>query len=196
MSTPTAPAALAFPTGGACTNRPNLMTPNPDDTQAVDAAIETCLSCSAYVQCLAWITATPTDQDPGGIIAALTETDRGLPTPRRADPDEKLPDPDTRRCTRCKTVKNRSEFYAHQARWCIDCRRAYGRDRYHQLNPGARHYEPVEGRTQKACPDCDQTKPLKDFHRNQARPDGHASICKPCLKIRRKNPRLRKKQPA
>lgn len=81
------PVTLAFPTGGACAGRAQLMNPHPGDARAVEAAVETCLSCPAYLHCLAWITATPPALDPGGIIAALTETDRNIPNPRLEIPD-------------------------------------------------------------------------------------------------------------
>jgi transcriptional regulator with XRE-family HTH domain len=73
-------AALSFPTGGACAGRADLMNPAPGDAQALEVAVETCLSCPAYGSCLAWITATPPDDDPGGVIAALTETERAVVT--------------------------------------------------------------------------------------------------------------------
>ncbi|MEU8378849.1 hypothetical protein [Streptosporangium sp. NPDC048865] len=176
MSTPTAPAALAFPTGGACTDRPELMTPDPNNPEALDAAVETCLSCTAYLACLAWVTAIPADQDPGGIIAALTETERaeqrGTPT---------LP---TRHCPRCDQDKAPSDFHASARAWCADCVRTYAKARYHRLNPGARTYVPTQGRTHKKCPSCTQTKPVKDFAGNSARRDGRDSTCKTCRNAR------------
>lgn len=36
--------------------------------------------------------------------------------------------------------------------------------------------------TLKRCPRCAESKPLADFHRNKARPDGVHSVCKSCRK--------------
>lgn len=33
---------------------------------------------------------------------------------------------------------------------------------------------------QKVCPKCGERKPLSEFHRRSASPDGHQNYCKPC----------------
>uniref|UniRef100_UPI003F493BE9 hypothetical protein n=1 Tax=Streptosporangium sp. CA-235898 TaxID=3240073 RepID=UPI003F493BE9 len=178
MSTPTAPAALTFPTGGACTGRPDLMNPDPNDPEALETAVETCLSCTAYTACLAWITITPATEDPGGVIAALTEHERAERHNPAAPPEP--PAPPTRHCPRCGQDKDPTEFPASARAWCADCHRSYARDRYHRLNPNAQYHTDIQNRTRKTCPACKKTKPNEDFARNNARPDGLSSTCKTC----------------
>lgn len=59
--------------GGPCRDQAALM----NDEERAAEAIDLCMgSCRVYAICLAWIKQVPADNDPGGVIAGMTEAER------------------------------------------------------------------------------------------------------------------------
>ncbi|MEV8638915.1 WhiB family transcriptional regulator [Streptosporangium sp. NPDC051023] len=190
----TAHSSQTFPADGSCADQPDLMTPDVRNTRAVETAVETCLSCPAYLQCLAWITNMPRTQDPGGIIAALTEAERIEQFGPTQGP-EVASELGARLCTRCNELRSPEQFYASSPRWCIPCRQTYSRARY-QPKPKLQTMRDVSSDgTPKHCSDCHQHKPITDFARNKSHRDGRDNLCKSCQKIRRQDRARRAQAP-
>ena len=47
----------------------------------------------------------------------------------------------------------------------------------------------------KHCPECDTTKPVKDFYRDRARRDGLNRVCKPCANKSKRQSMAKQMQP-
>lgn len=89
---------LPMPTGmpsGRCAGVPDVMDPDPDDALGIEIAREVCMSCPVYVLCRAWADTLPEDADPGGVLAATTESERAA---QRETADSQT-------CTECATAK-------------------------------------------------------------------------------------------
>lgn len=54
--------------------------------------------------------------------------------------------------------------------------------------------EPKPIPTEKSCPICKATLPLSDFAKNNRRPDGRGSYCKPCAREKYHRPARQRKQ--
>lgn len=64
-----------------CIGRADILDPPLDDRgrmsrYARERAVAVCMPCPVRAQCAAWVLALPDRNDPGGVVAALTETDR------------------------------------------------------------------------------------------------------------------------
>ncbi|NAS22458.1 hypothetical protein GT755_12275 [Herbidospora sp. NEAU-GS84] len=96
---------LSMPKGGACTRTAVDMMPAAGDEQAEDEAREVCLNCTVFVACLSWARTVPEQDDPGGVLAAMTLAER-QPTGIRT-------------CSVCEKTKPMAEYA-----WADDNRRA------------------------------------------------------------------------
>ena len=89
------------------------------------------------------------------------------------------PPPETKCCSRCKKVKNRSEFYSDPSRktllhcYCKKCACELNRQRMRKANYSV-------SVNQKRCFRCGVTKPASDFHKNKAVCTGLRTYCKKC----------------
>ena len=83
---------------------------------------------------------------------------------------------ETKRCSRCKEIKSRDEFYSDPSRktllscWCKKCCAEYNQ----KLN------YPVSVK-QKRCRKCQIIKPASKFCRSKRSRDGLASYCRKCV---------------
>lgn len=88
-------------------------------------------------------------------------------------------------CPQCKTSKPYGEFRHHKGRtdgldsWCKLCRREGAPGRTYRPRSGGLISSP-EGEFSKKCPVCEKVKPVSEFNRNKAKPDGIESWCRNC----------------
>ena len=84
----------------------------------------------------------------------------------------------TKQCTKCKEIKDLSEFCKNSGRLdglqahCRDCNRV-SRSRYNDLPPDI----PLDIKT---CARCEVDKPNSEFHKTRGGRDGLQTICKDC----------------
>jgi len=98
-----------------------------------------------------------------------------------------------KRCTRCKKLKDDSEFYKklnHKdglSYWCRKCESEYARERYNRNRKRSRRYfgyeerhRVVDGVKQKRCSRCKKWRAESTFYRKSKHKDGLAVWCKEC----------------
>ncbi|WP_214103186.1 WhiB family transcriptional regulator [Acrocarpospora catenulata] len=102
------------------------MNPDPANVLGVHRAVEVCLGCPVFVECLTWVMALKDDRDPGGVIAGLTEPERHE---RRLNAG--------RTCTACGEHRAADQFGFHDRETgrrraiCKPCTQAANLARYH-----------------------------------------------------------------
>ncbi len=114
----------------------------------------------------------------------------------------------TKKCSRCKEVKDVSEFTSHKkARdglqvWCKTYYAAYRRERgddkrlqelYKKKHDEAFYQLAYSESHSKLCPECGQTKSVKKFYKKRSARDGFASYCGLC-DVRRTDRSARKRK--
>jgi Recombination endonuclease VII len=114
----------------------------------------------------------------------------------------------TKQCSRCKDSKNRSEFsLAKRSKdglqsWCKSCDAAYKTERgytkrlqeLHKKEHDDAFYQLAYSSSRsKRCPACQQTKSVREFHKNKSGSDGFAAYCKPCF-VEKSRPSVRKRR--
>ncbi|MEJ7873163.1 MAG: endonuclease VII domain-containing protein [Rubrobacteraceae bacterium] len=101
----------------------------------------------------------------------------------------------TKRCSRCKESKDGSEFsLARRSRdelqpWCKVCYAVYKTDsgyskslqELHKVKHNDTFYQlAYSEQRSKRCPECGQTKSVKEFYRQRSSSGRFAAYCKPC----------------
>ena len=64
----------------ACVGQARVMDPEPGDAEGIAAARRICAICPVRAECMEWALSLPPLEDPGGILAGLTEEQRGKAT--------------------------------------------------------------------------------------------------------------------
>ena len=99
----------------------------------------------------------------------------------------------TKYCPDCEQIKSADDFTRNAARpdglchYCKICYRARCKASYERrrLAMGKKlRVRPEVPTGHKYCPDCEQVKPLGEWHKNSTSSDGFASYCKACRAIR------------
>ncbi len=98
-----------------------------------------------------------------------------------------------KRCSKCKELKDKSEFNKNPIRkdklsvWCKDCWRIYARERSEQKRSPIKKYNNYKdlhrvarGVKQKRCGKCKELKDESEFRKNRSRKDGFCVWCKKC----------------
>lgn len=94
----------------------------------------------------------------------------------------------TKRCRHCKQEKPVTEFNKNRSKKdglrsdCRECHRAHKRE--YQKKNAARNPGEVAVPPEKRCPECGVTRPVSEWHRSRARPDGLQGHCKPCMRAK------------
>jgi hypothetical protein len=108
-----------------------------------------------------------------------------------------------KRCSRCKTVKDESEFSFNNthnalAAWCKTCHAAYCRDRYgtKAIEPQSWQVPNTDPASLKTCPSCGERKPRALFYKRKVTLDGREGSCKACRDLKRDLKRPRKRTQA
>ena len=120
-----------------------------------------------------------------------------------------MDDPDsTKQCSRCKDSKDRLEFsLAKRSKdglqsWCKSCDAAYKTEsgytkrlqELHKKEHDDAFYQLAYSSSRsKRCPACQQTKSVREFHKNKSGSDGFAAYCKPCF-VEKSRPSVRKRR--
>lgn len=108
------------------------------------------------------------------------------------DPDTLIMPEGTKTCSRCRAVRPLGDFPrrpgtpdGHRG-VCTPCKSAQRRAQYtiaHPNGPGrgnGRKQKIDPNRTEKTCSTCGIIKPMSDYHRHAAAPDGRRAECKDC----------------
>jgi len=98
-----------------------------------------------------------------------------------------------KRCSKCKKLKSMSEFYTNSRNIegldsrCIDCQRAYAKERYKNKRGSVKKYNNykdlhrVAGSVkQKRCGRCKKWKAENQYYQHSRHKDGLAVWCKGC----------------
>lgn len=98
-----------------------------------------------------------------------------------------------RRCSKCKKLKDESEFYKKRtpkegfSYWCKKCESEYARRRYNRDGRRAKRYlryeqrhRVVGGVKQKRCSRCKKWRPESGYYKKSKHKDGLAVWCKEC----------------
>jgi hypothetical protein len=101
-----------------------------------------------------------------------------------------------KRCSRCKELKDESEFRKNRRRkdglcvWCKKCLRNYAQKRYLENSKHFRRYLRYEeshrtndGMKQKRCNKCEKWKDESEFARHRYSKDGLSHVCKECKRV-------------
>lgn len=100
--------------------------------------------------------------------------------------DVKAVAPRRKKCLRCKKIRAIGKFCVDRIRrdgyhpYCTPCKS--GPYLVGSVAREARH-ERIRTRTKKPCARCKVVKSIDHFHRQKRALDGHASLCKPCVKV-------------
>ncbi|MGW4639593.1 WhiB family transcriptional regulator [Sphaerisporangium sp. NPDC004334] len=149
------------PMGGPCAGQAAVMYPDPHDKAAVEAAKAICAACPPreFDKCLTILRGLADNEDPGGVIAGLSEEERGARA-RRPVPKG------SRRCKDCHQIKPLARFASKGTSRSLACDTCSG---------------DLQG--SKKCLRCDLDKPLTEYSRDRSRHDGFSLYCEPCRRI-------------
>jgi hypothetical protein len=100
---------------------------------------------------------------------------------------EKIPDVDSKACSKCDEVKPVADFYASTRNrdgyscHCKLCIKKQKQSHYRKL--AARRQNEIPHIKTKRCPKCGKVKPVSHFYKAVAKVDGYATHCKNCARI-------------